>query len=133
MTSVGYVTRAFGLTILGLSSILLMLSVAPFVDRVFSAEALRVIVDALLVTTYFGLCQFLLSMHHPDAVARDWRLMLPMVLPLCVVVAYLIIMLENWRRLIVLDLVLLVGCAVLGTYVGAHLAANYARHHASKG
>ena len=106
-----------------------ILGLVSFFVFILSGEALGLLGAFGSLAVYFFLCQFLLSRGNPDAVRKDWRIMLALSAPS--LVSIVIMSLAEDRQVVLHQgPVILLGCG-FGTIVGALTASRAARRAAA--
>jgi hypothetical protein len=119
-------SRGFLAVLLGLISFPLSFAIAePLLSKYGGAGLAAAFV---VMAVYFFVCQFFLSRGNPDALFKDWPIMLGLDATQLIMVV-LIVLLER------LDVVLSQGLGILlsccgGTLAGAFVASNSARRKA---
>lgn len=88
-------------------------------------ETVGLVVAFILMALYFFICQFRLSRGNPDALRKDWPIMLALdAIPLLMILGMVLV--EKWPVILFQGLGILLSCCG-GTFAGAFAASQAAR------
>lgn len=121
------VPRAWTAFFLGVLSVFLPFIGGALVENV--GEAVGAVLALMLLAAYFFVCQFRLSRGNPNALRKDWPIMLALdAVPLLMVLIMALV--EKWPVILSQGFGILLSCCG-GTFAGAFAASRAARRTGS--